>query len=372
MSVFYCYRWLNYLLSRIEFQAKAFVMNASRDREKASEKITQILLRLDAIEKQQDKVMADLRKYLKERIDETVQQLSKYLSSEEVKARFTTWTEPEIPVGYLVTLAKPNHSVRILLSRRFQEIIQEWEEEHRVFANARRDLLQYFQQRCSFVEEPLRKLQIAATVDGLVKIDLPINASVLYLLDFCFINPTIPTVLVALDDIFIGKSLYQYYKCYELGLLAADYLATATHEDNVVLIVEQQFKQAELSLKQIESRIPELIQADKLFYEELLDESRTKKEIQDLYQPIMEQGSERRGQLMEFGIKEVCAADVSAEELEWKEENSSFLGSGVVGKVYQGTMSRNGNIKTVALKVCRDVLDARNACSLMEGVEILR
>ena len=96
MYVIYCCRWLDYLLSRIVFQAKAFVMNACRDREKAREMITQILHRLDAIDKQQDKVMADLRKYLKERIDDTVQRLSKYLLSAEVIARFTT-CHPEIP-----------------------------------------------------------------------------------------------------------------------------------------------------------------------------------------------------------------------------------------------------------------------------------
>ena len=368
MYVIYCCRWLDYLLSRIVFQAKAFVMNASRDREKAREMITQILHRLDALEKQQDKVMADLRKYLKERIDETVQRLSKYLLSAEVIARFTT-CHPEIPHWELELFGKAAPSIRILLSRRFQEIMQEWEEEHWVFTNARRDLLQYFQQRYSFVEEQLQECQIAATV-GLVKIDFPKHAWIWYLLDF-FVEMRRP-ILAELQGSTIRKLTDQKNDCYELRLLAADYLATATHEDKLVLMVQKQFKRAELFLKQIESRIPELIQADKMLYRELIDESRTKKEVQDLYRPTMDRGSEFRGRLMEFGVKEVCAVDVSPEELDWKEDYSSFLGSGAFGAVYQGTMSRNGNIKTVALKVCSDVLDARNACRLMKEVETLR
>ena len=370
MSVLY--RWLNYLLSQIEFQAKAFVMNASRDREKAREKITQIILRLDAIEKQQDKVMADLRKYLKERTDETVQQLSEYLSSEEVKSRFTTWTYPEIPGRHLTFLRLVTARVRILLRSRFEEIIQEWEEEHRVFTNARRDLLQYFQQRYSFVEEQLQKFQIAATADGLVEVHIPIRLWDWYLLEGFGTTQLLLKVSDMVDIMLSVKSSYRTKKCLEFSLLAADYLATATHEDNLVSIVQKQFKHAELFLKQIESRIPELIQADKMLYRELLDESRTKKEVQDLYRPTMDRGTEFRGRLMEFGIKEVCAVDVSAEELEWKEDYSSLLGSGAFGAVYQGTMSRDRNAKTVALKVCSHVLDARNACSLMKEVETLR
>ena len=354
MSVFYGYRWLNYLLSRIEFQAKAFVMNASRDREKAREKITQILLRLDAIETQQDKVMADLRKYLKKRTDETVQQLSEYLSSEEVKDRFTTF-------GYLTIFSEQSHSVTSLLSTRLQEIIQEWEEEHRVFANARRDLLQYFKQQVRFVEEQLLKLQIGTTADGLVNFYLHIMGWAWHF-DMLLYCPYYPTGI--LSHLIVPGIV--------MKILASDYLAAATCEDNLVFMVQLQFQQAELFLKQIESRIPELIQADKMLYEELIDESRTSKELQEIYQPIMEQGSEFRGQLMEFGIKEVCGVDVSAEELDWKEDYSSLLGSGAFGAVYQGTMSRNRNVKTVALKVCGDVLDARNACSLMEEVETLR
>ena len=368
MSVFYCCRWLDYLLSRTVFQAKAFVTHASRDHEKVNQRMTQILDRLDAIEKQQDKVMADLRKYLKKRIDDTVQQLTEYLSSEEVKARFTTLNFPEIPFGRLTLLGKATSRVRTLLSSRFQEFIQEWEEEHKVFTNARQDLLEHFQQRYSFVEEQLQKLQIATTADGLFKTDHPKSTWVWYVLEF-FVFQAIPITRNALE---ISVPWHPLQKCSEMKVLALDYLATATHEGSLGSMVQQQFKQAELFLKQIESRIPELIHADKMLYKELMDESRTKKEVEEIYQPIMDQGSEFRGKLMEFGIKEVCAADVSPEELEWKEDNSSCLGSGVVGAVYQGTMSKNGNIKTVALKVCNDVLNARNACSLMEEVETLR
>ena len=53
----FCYRWLDFLLSRIIFQAKAFISNALRDRREVSTKMTKILQRLAAIETQQNKVL---------------------------------------------------------------------------------------------------------------------------------------------------------------------------------------------------------------------------------------------------------------------------------------------------------------------------
>ena len=91
------YRWLDYLLSRIIYQARAFVMNASRDRDKVNQKMGEIVNRLEAIEEQQSEVVADLRQYLKSRTNDALQRVTEYLSSEEVKARFTSWTLDEVP-----------------------------------------------------------------------------------------------------------------------------------------------------------------------------------------------------------------------------------------------------------------------------------
>ena len=91
------YRWLDYLLSRIIYQARAFVMNASRDRDKVNQKMGEIVNRLEAIEEQQSEVVADLRQYLKTRTNVALQRVTEYLSSEEVKARLTSWTLDEVP-----------------------------------------------------------------------------------------------------------------------------------------------------------------------------------------------------------------------------------------------------------------------------------
>ena len=384
------YRWLDYLLSRIIFQAKAFVKNASRAREEVVQKINQILLRLVSIEKQQTLVMADLKKYLKTREDAALLCLSVYLSSEEVKTRFTSWTLDEVPKAERSWEVTENQ-IRKVLSRRLREIIEQWEEDNQVFANARDSLVQHFQQRYNFVEEQLRNLQGAVTADNVdvpqnnpndfgftlgEKVVIGVTSPVWFPLGLVALVIGVPVVGVMaikekLED---RKHLKKYEadKCAFMAKESAEYLDAANNDYQLRSFVEDQLEDARLCLKQIEARIPELIQADKVLCDELIDERRSKKEIEDLYQPIMDEGSCVRGQLAVFGILEVRTNDITSEELVWKENTSSRLGCGMFGAVYQGTMRRHGVVQPVALKVCNDVLDDKNASDIMAEVELLR
>ena len=156
------FRWLDYLLSRIIYQSKAFVMNASRDHEKVTEIMAAILARLFLIEKQQAQVMEELHNYLKSRVNGSVHKLSEYLKSDDVRARFTSWNLDEVPKAESSwEVTKSN--ITKALNGRLREFIEHWEEDKQVFSDARKSLLQHFQQRYNFVEGQLRNLQGAVT-----------------------------------------------------------------------------------------------------------------------------------------------------------------------------------------------------------------
>ena len=76
--------------------------------------------------------------------------------------------------------------------------------------------------------------------------------------------------------------------------------------------------------------------------------------------------------VQKFGINEILVPDIANEELHWKEDRPSLIGKGTFATVYHGTITRNGNVETVALKVCGGALDVQNACILVEEVETLR
>ena len=167
---------------------------------------------------------------------------------------------------------------------------------------------------------------------------------------------------------------YEGDKCTFLRKVSKKYLEDSKEEKGLKLFVNEQMKEAKFFLEQVEARLPELIEEGKMLRNQYVAETRSQKDIADRYQPIIDEGSHLRGRLAEYGFKEVRAADISTDNLNWKEDTSSRLGCGAFGVVYKGNMKRNEDVYTVvALKMYNDVLDAKNNASLfMSEVQILR
>ena len=349
-----------------------------------------ILQRLVAIETQQNKVMEELTEYLSKGVNLALTQLSKYLSSEDVRKRFTSWTLDDAPKAEM-SLEATESQIMKTLSRRLRDIIEQWEEDNKVFSNARESLLKHLQQRYNFVEEQLRNLHgvvIADKVGGHEASNTNSGLTVAQKLVVGVTSPIwIPLSLVALvigapvvgikalkEKLQDRKKLNKYKedKCAFMTKESAQYLDTANNEFVLRKFVIEQLREAQLCLQRIKARIPELIQADKMLCEQLNDETRGKKQLLDLYQPILSKASELRGNLAVFGFKEVFGEEISLKTLDWQEDESHRLGSGAFGVVYKGTMTKHGRKQPVALKVYSEALHATNACEVLVEVELLR
>ena len=346
--------------------------------------------RLVQIEEKETEVKEDLRKHLKTCAKSAVRELLEYLKSDNVKAHFTTWTSDEVP-GVEGSWEETNSNIKKALENRLQEIIEHWEENRQVFSGARKSLVQHCQQRYNFVVGQLRILQRAVTNDDL---DVPetippkkglttTEKVVISITSPIWVPVSLATLLLGGPVVGIKEILnklgersrlkkYESGKCAFMVEALASYLDEATNETVLTLLVKNQLKEAELRLKKIEDRIPELIEADKMLCKALSDVSLSQIEIQELYQPIMDEASDIRGHLSVFALNDICAIDISSEELDWKEEISSRLGCGVFATVYQGKMTRQGDEQAVALKVCNEVLDSKNGGLIMAEVELLR
>ena len=364
-------------------------MNASRDRNIFDQQIREIVDRLNLIEQQQIGVVAHLHQYLEKQVNRAFRELLKYFSSKEVKARFTSWTLDEVPRSE-DTWEVTRNQITKLLSRRFREFTEQWEEDNKVFANTRASLVQHFQTRYNFVEGQLRILQNAITAEDIVLDDqLPeTNFSLTQKVIIGVTSPIwVPLGLVALvigvpvygimairsklDDRKKTKN-YEEDKCAFMKEASARYLEDLKEKKVLKPFVKEQMKEAKVCLQQIEARLPELIEADKMLCNQLRDETRSQQDIRKRYQPIMDEGSHLRGRLAEFGFKEVRVTDISGDNLNWKEDTSSCLGCGAFGAVYQGVMKREEKSYTVALKVYNEVLNAKNASLFMAEVQMLR
>lgn len=365
-----------------------FVVNASRSIEEINQKMKEINHRLEAIEKDQKKVIKDLHRSFNEEVNGVVQQLCAYLSSEEVIEQFTSQSWDKLP--YLADLAgwkRTEEEITTVLSSQFQEIVKRWEEENQVFANARLFLMSMFENCYDGVKFELQNLQSDATVvHGISeKKTLRFHFSIARKAFMKMRSVTVGALLFIadkIDEVFdseLGDSVGDFCEFDEESFMkkaAMNFLAKRRKNKELRRFVEDKLRVAKLCLDQIEESLPALIEADRELYKQLsskrLEETRSMIKTKARYQPILVDGSQLRDQLALFGITDVCVVKIDREELDWKEEMSSLLGSGAFAAVYKGTMRRREEVTTVALKVCNGELNADNASEIMQEMKILR
>lgn len=106
------------------YQLETFRVSATRNHEELIQNMNAILRRLTRIQKNQNDVLVDLHKYLKNRIDSAVQRLLTYLASEDARERFASWTEEEVPKVEGRQWEDVKTEITATLEKRLREIIK--------------------------------------------------------------------------------------------------------------------------------------------------------------------------------------------------------------------------------------------------------
>ena len=76
--------------------------------------------------------MQELKEYLSKRVYRALTRLSKSLSMDDVRMRFTSWTLDDAPKAEMSWEAAENQIMKTL-SWRLRNIIEQWEEDNKVF-----------------------------------------------------------------------------------------------------------------------------------------------------------------------------------------------------------------------------------------------
>ena len=384
-------RWLDYLLARMALHTTAFVRNSSEDRKKVIDRMKFVTDRLQSIEREQGTVRKQLQLHLQKMTDKAVSALSTYLKSSEVMQQFSSWTLDEVPKTKESWEITQNY-IQNALRRRLREKIREWEEKNHVFSNARASLIKKFQERFRYVEGQLRTLEGSVLAGGVtrsasgppVSDDLSVAEKVMIGVTSPLWFPIGLVVLVVGVPVlgaiaFKGKlenwnktRQYNKDKCAFMAKASQEYLNEVVEEQHLRPFVMEQLKEARVCLKQVLDRIPQLIEEDKMLCQQLKDENRSKKDVEDFYTPLLEKSVQIRNEMALFGIKEVGTMDINCDDLEWQDD--AHLGTGAFAAVYQGKLKIRGEDKPVdvAVKVWNDELNEGTASGFLSEAEILR
>lgn len=348
----------------------------------------QIIGRIAGIEKLESEIQEEIRNHWHACFQNALDELRLFVLSENFKERFTSWTLDEIPKKRDSWQDTKDEIIKAL-SNRLQTFIKQWEEDNKVFENARESLLQLIEKRYNFVERQLRDLRSTVTADdiGVPPAEVISDEHAYTLGEKVIIGATSPiwfplavVVGVPLAGALYVKSMlaernkekaFEKDKCAFLREESAEYLQSASSQDAAIPFVKQQLRESFAYLVQILNRVSELIEAEKMLAPKLFSEASSESEISERYKPIIDEVSRLRRELTLLGVTEI-QAHISSKNLDWKENRSPCLGRGAFGAVYEGVMTVNENSGTVALKVFNEVLDANNSSGYMAMVGILR
>ena len=384
-------RWLDYLLARMALHTKAFIRNSSKDRKNMIDRMMFITDRLQSIERQQGTVSKELQSYLEKKTDDAVTTLSRYLKSAEVMQQFSSWTLDDAPQTEENWELTRNYIQKALMNR-LQETIEEWEEKNQVFSDARASLIQYFQERFSYVVGQLRTLEESVLAgDAANSAGGPLASDDFSVAEKVIIGVTSPiwvpvSLVVPVGNVPVvgARSVkeklenwnkirqYNKDKCAFMAEASQEYLNKIAEEQHLKSFVMEQLKEAQVCLRQVLDRIPQLIEESKMLCQKLRDKNRSKKELKDFYKLLHEKSLQIRGEMALFGIKEVRTVDISCDDLEWQDD--APLGRGAFATVYRGKLKIRGEDKPVdvAVKVWNEELTRSTASSFLSEAEILR
>ena len=384
-------RWLDYLLARMALHTKAFIRHSSDDRKNLIERMTFITDRLQSIEGQQGTLSKELQSYLENKTGHAVTTLSTYLKSPDVMQQFSLWTLDDVPHTEESWELTENYIQKALM-KRLQGMIKEWEEKNHVFSDVRACLIQHFQDRFSYVEGQLQTLEgsvlagdAASSASDLLasddfsvaeKVIIGVTSPIWVPVGLVVLVVSVPVVgAIAVKEKMENWNKTRQYnqdKCAFMAKASLEFLDEAAEEELLELFVMEQLKEAQVFLKQVLDRIPQLIEEDKMLCQQLRDETRSKKEVEDLYKPLHERSVQIRDEMALFGIKEVRTMDISCDDLEWQDH--APLGRGAFATVYRGKLKLQGEDKPVdvAVKVWSEELNESTASGFLSEAETLR
>lgn len=382
----------------------SFLENANTDRKATKQKLESVVKRLRKLQVEQESLKEDLRKQFETKLEGAINELISHLKLPEVVNMFCTWHEDDLP-GRKDPWKIIENGLITLMRNRLVDVIKEWEEEKEKFSEARSSMVSYFLRKYNYLEGELRVLEIEVMQDlaeeeeggsiGNRLIDLS-NISLTNKEKFALVPFALPLAAVAvllaipvmvlvspvvgfgamkekaIDSLAQWK--YKINRAEYAKTLSLQYLQRFYTREELQPLVKDQLDQALSCLRDIERRIPMLIDADVQLCQRLMKEEQSKQDVETQYKPKKEKCECVRGQLGLFGALEIRSMQISWCDLQWNVSEDNFLQQNIlpVG-TYQGRISsRRYPSRPVNLRVYQDLLTKDNITECLAAEKVRR
>ena len=364
-------------------------------RDETEKKIGRVMSRMEELRISQQRNFDELSQYQSKALEQIIQKLAAYFKSDDTAKKFCTWSLSEAPEAK-ATWQETKSEVLNCISERTHQFVQYWEDDEHEFARAQDLLIKYCSEKFQVMEEEIRELEEAVFFDY-IELETPKQEVV---------TPTKPRrksrrnfsettpvwLRQGLASVVIGSPLgsfgaklkkklhyksklerYEDAPCEYMSRRSRKCLKVIATQDRLLPFINTQLADAVQFLKQIKDKIPKLLEGDEQLYKQLLEDDRSKTQIQEIYQPLDKEIESLTRKLIVYNLREMRKSDFTDDELEWDGHFNSIIGSGSFSTVYKGALTRQGEPQIkVALKVYRDPLTTSNVWHFIDEERALR
>ena len=374
---------------------KSFIDNVNSDHEAAAQRLTHVIERLTKLQAEQESWKKELGTHLGKETARAIRVLINYLKSPMAIESFCRWNSDELPDvegSWEVT----ESAIMKLIQNRLQTLIEEWEEKQQHFASARKSVVTFFLSKYNYLENELRCVEvnvskITATpetttenerleeqfLNNISNFSIPLEGKIALGIMMPFLIPAtlvgvalaVPVTLLV-DYVQDAKKIHKYKndRSEFVSKMSLKHLEKVATPESLKPLVEDQIMQAVSCLTELEAKIPMLVEADMKLCQQLIDESRSKKNTEAEYRPRKDKCERLRGELAFFGSLEIRGMAIAWDNLEWEVSEKVDLNHSLPPGIYQGRISkgRYASSRQVTLKVYKELLTNNNAIKCLE------
>lgn len=358
----------------------------------------EIKKRMEELQSSHSQTLDELKAYQSAIIWEIVGKLAFYFKSEDTSKRFCEWSPEEVPKPK-ATWEETENEVLRCISERSQKFVQDWEDEEQEFATAQEKMIKHFCEKYSLMEEEVRMVEdevlflnekskgvhleqftTTRSQKGIQKLP-PVTTFPVWLkqglASVVIESPlSIGTLLSKIKEKLNYQTKLQMYEkdpCAYMSRRSQECLKVISTQDRVLCFIETQLEDSIQLLRQMREKIPKLIEGDQQLYQQLLEDTRSKAEIQNFYEPLNNMLESLKQDVTVYTVKEIRRSDFTSKELTWTEQETSIVGRGSFSNVYSGVLSRKGEPTVkVALKAYREPLTRDNVWHFIDEEQALR
>ena len=331
------------MLFHVSRQIRISLKTTRLNREDTEKKIKRVLTRMEGLKVSQQRKFDHLSEFQSNRIQEILNKLVDHFRSKDTEKKFCDWsTYSEAPQAK-ETWQETKREVLRCISERTQQFVQSWEDDEHEFAEAQKSIFNYFSEKYLIMEEEIRKVEEDVFSEDDEQED-PKDEDIAPSKSFSHaksrkqFKETAPVWLrQGLASVVVGSPLgsfglakikkklqykpkLQRYKDdpYEyLFNRSRKSLKLIATQDKLLPFINQQLQDSVEFLSKIKAKIPKLLESDEQMYQKLLEDDRSKSQMQEIYQPLDSQVEFLKRDLTNYHLTEMRKSDFTEHELKF-------------------------------------------------------